>query len=341
METLKLISSDKNDVILASNLIKNGEVVAIPTETVYGLGADALNERAIEKVFIAKGRPQDNPLIVHISNMEWLYKLCDFVPQTALDLAEKFWPGALTLVLKKSSIVPSKISQNLDTIAIRFPSHTVALDLINLAKTPIAAPSANTSGRPSTTNGQHVFDDLSGKISAILYDEQCAIGVESTVLDLTKETPILLRPGGISKEEIEAVIGKIDIDKSIFASIENDKKVNSPGMKYKHYAPKCDVLVLLGNPEKTANYIKKHALKNDGILCFSEYLPLFDGLNTLDFGSISDVSEQARLLFTNLRKFDDLNVSKIYAQCPNNSGLGLAISNRLQKASGFNILELE
>lgn len=341
MKTLKLLSRNKDDVLKAASLLKQGEVVAIPTETVYGLGANALDENAVKQIFIAKGRPQDNPLIVHINNLDWLTKLCDFVPQMALDLAQNFWPGPLTMVFKKSDLVPDSISRGLDTVAIRYPNHKVALKVIELAGTPIAAPSANTSGRPSTTNGDHVFDDLNGKISAILYDNQCVVGVESTVLDLTTDKPILLRPGGVTREQIEKIIGEIDVDKSIFQKIDNDKKVNSPGMKYKHYAPKAEVLVLTGNHEKTAQYIKEHCQINDGILCFDEYFDMFNEQNILTFGSFSDISEQARLLFLNLRKFDDMNVTKIYAQCPDGQGLGLAISNRLQKASGFNVLNLE
>ena len=340
LETLKLYSHTQDDILKASNLLKNGEVVAIPTETVYGLGANALDENAVLKIFQAKGRPQDNPLIIHISSIDWLYKLCDFVPEIALKLADNFWPGALTLVLKKSSLVPSSISRGLDTVAIRFPSHKVALQVISNAGVPIAAPSANTSGRPSTTTGDHVLEDLDTKISAILYDDICQIGLESTVVDLTQEIPILLRPGGVTKEQIEKVIGKIDVDKAVFEKIENDKKVNSPGMKYRHYAPKAELLVLTGDNQKTAQYIKDNAFENCGVLCFDEFSDFISHKNTLSFGSVSDANEQAKYLFSNLRKFDDMNVSKIFAQCPSDNGLGLAITNRLKKASGFNILNI-
>ncbi len=338
METKVL---QKENLDIAVDLLLKGEVVAIPTETVYGLAANALDKEAISKIFIAKGRPQDNPLIVHISNLDMLKKLTLEVPKKAKILIEAFWGGALTMIFKKSAIVPDEISRGLDTVAIRMPNHKTAIDLIEKCGVPLAAPSANSSGRPSTTTYKHVLEDLNGKISAVICDKQAKIGLESTVLDMTVDPPILLRPGGISKEQIEEKIGKIATDKAVLEKISDAKKVRSPGMKYRHYAPKASMLVLCGNSEKTTKYIAKTADENDGILCFDEYKNMFKCDNILCFGRENDIESQANLLFLKLREFDELPVKKIYAQCPNDTGLGLAVANRLKKAAGFNILHLD
>lgn len=331
---------DENKLDTAKSLLEIGEIVAIPTETVYGLAANALNPHAISKIFSAKGRPQDNPLIVHISNYEMLNSLVAEIPEKAKILMDNFWGGPLTLVFKKSDLVPDEISKGLDTVAIRFPSHKLTLDLIELCGFPLAAPSANISGRPSTTTFEHVLEDLNGKIAGAIKDKPCEIGLESTVLDVTSEPFRLLRPGGVTAEQIEQFVGKIVTDKAVLGEILDTQKVSSPGMKYKHYAPKADLVVLCGNPDKTAKYIAQNASINDGILCFDEYEHYFFGASILTFGSKNDISSQANLLFDKLRIFDLISVEKIYAQCPSDIGLGLAVTNRMKKASGFNVLDL-
>lgn len=338
MNTLKL--SGEVGIRAAAKLLQNDEVVAIPTETVYGLAANALSQTAVEKIFKAKGRPQDNPLIVHINSYKMLDILTKNVPLNARKLMDEFWPGELTIVLNKRKIVPRGISKNLDTVAVRFPSHKIAIELINCSQLPLAAPSANISGKPSPTNAHHVARDMDGKISAILDGGECQFGLESTVIDMTKVPPILLRPGKITKEQIEGVIGKILVDKSITELISNSEKVSSPGMKYKHYAPNARVTVVTGNPTETAGYIKQHANLSDGILCFDEFFDFFSQPDKRKLGSEFDINAQAKNLFSALRDFDDTDVSHIFAQCPSDDGVGLAVANRLKKSSGFNVVSL-
>lgn len=339
MQTLKLLANKKEDIKKASELIKKGEVVGIPTETVYGLGANALDSSAVLKIFKAKGRPQDNPLIIHIADLEMLSKLVLDVNDKTKKLISAFWPGALTIIFKKTDIIPKEISCGLDTVAIRFPNHSVALDIIKTSGVPVAAPSANTSGRPSPTTAKHVFEDLDGKISAIVEDSACDFGVESTVIDMTREIPILLRPGGVTKEEIEKIIGKILVDDAVYSKISDTKKVSSPGMKYRHYAPKAEVIVVCGDAFKTALYIEKNKTKNDGVLCFDEFFEKFE--NAKSFGSVNDISEQGRQIFAKLREFDETNVQRIFSQCPVDENFGLAVSNRLKKSAGFNVINIE
>lgn len=338
MKTLQLFAENKSDIAKSCQLILADEVVAIPTETVYGLGANALSSTAISKIFQAKGRPQDNPLIVHISNINMLNQLVLDVSDDAKRVIDAFWPGAITIIFKKSNIVPDEISRGLDTIAIRFPNHKTACEIIEQSGVPIAAPSANLSGRPSTTTAQHVLEDLDGKISAVVFDKPCKVGLESTVLDLTRQKPVILRPGSVTKEQIEAVLGEIDVDLSVKESIDNSAKVSSPGMKYRHYAPKAKVTVLCGNSYDTANYIRQNAGKSCGILCFDEYADLLSSPFTQTFGAKDNIDAQAHNLFDKLRLFDEMPVTEIFTQCPNDDGLGLAVANRLKKSSGFNVI---
>lgn len=341
IKTLKLDSEKKEDIKKACDLILNGEVVAIPTETVYGLGANALDKNAVLKIFKAKGRPQDNPLIIHISSYDMLESLVLEISQKAKLVMNAFWPGALTIIFKKSDIVPSEISCGLDTVAIRFPNHKTALEIIKTAGVPIAAPSANSSGKPSPTTATHVLDDLDTKISAIVWDTPCKVGVESTVLDLTGDKPSILRPGEVTVEQLQEVLGEVLIDFAVKEKISENAVVNSPGMKYRHYAPKADVTVLCGNSLDTANYINQVADEKSGVLCFDEYANFFKNENIKTFGEEFDISEQARNLFEKLRLFDELDISQIFAQCPNDDGLGLAVANRLKKSSGFNVIEIK
>lgn len=307
----------------------------------YGLGANALSSKAISKIFTSKGRPQDNPLIVHISNFDMLNDLVTEITPCAKKMMDAFWPGPLTLLFKKSKIVPPEISKGLDTIAVRFPNHKTALEIIEKSGVPIAAPSANLSGRPSTTTAQHVLEDLDGKISAVILDKPCALGLESTVLDLTRQKPVLLRPGGITKEQIEEILGDIIVDTAINNKISDTQSVSSPGMKYRHYAPKACVTVICGNHLDTANYIKHNSDEFTGILCFNEYSSFFNSNFVQSFGFVDNILEQSHNLFDKLRNFDTMPITKIFAQCPFDDGLGLAVSNRLKKSSGFNIINIK
>lgn len=342
MKTILLSpQEDEKAIKTAADLILQGEVVGMPTETVYGLAAIALNGDAVAKIFRAKGRPQDNPLIVHIADFEQIYDLCPAVPPQAKLLAEAFWPGPLTMIVPKGDCIPNEVSCGLDTVGIRLPSHPLARDLIRAAGVPLAAPSANTSGRPSTTTAEHVLRDMDGKIAAILDGGPCGVGVESTVVTLALDKPRLLRPGGITLEQLETVLGEVEVDRALFEKIGDDVKVSAPGMKYRHYAPKAPVTVVRGDPQKTADYIAKHICGPTGVLCFDEYKDRFPTCVVECFGSRSDLAAQAREVFDRLRAFDETDVQQIWAQCPSDEGLGLAVANRIKKAAGFHVIELD
>ena len=293
---------DESAIKTAADLILQGEVVGMPTETVYGLAANALNGDAVAKIFRAKGRPQDNPLIVHIADFEQIYDLCPAVPPQAKLLAEAFWPGPLTMIVPKGDCIPNEVSCGLDTVGIRLPSHPLARDLIRAAGVPLAAPSANTSGRPSTTTAEHVLRDMDGKIAAILDGGPCGVGVESTVVTLALDKPRLLRPGGITLEQLKTVLGEVEVDRALFEKIGDDVKVSAPGMKYRHYAPKAPVTVVRGDPQKTADYIAEHINGPTGVLCFDEYQDRFPTCAVECFGSQSDLAAQAREVFDRLRR---------------------------------------
>ncbi len=334
------VEKDSEAIEKAAKLIKAGEVVGMPTETVYGLAADALNPEAVKKIFIAKGRPQDNPLIVHISDFEQIYGLCSVVPEKAEAIAEKFWPGPLTIILPKADCIPDVVSCGLETVGIRLPSHNAARALIRAAGTPIAAPSANISGKPSTTTAEHVLRDMEGRIAAVLDGGPCEVGVESTVITLALEKPRLLRPGGVTLEDLRSVLGEVEVDKALYEKLDNDVRVSAPGMKYRHYAPNAPVTVVRGTPARSAEYILKRVSEKTGVLCFDEYRELFRGCVAESFGSLADVKAQARELFDCLRLFDDAKVDRIFAQCPSDEGIGLAVANRIKKAAGFNIVDV-
>lgn len=341
MKTVMLSpQKDKNALNTAASLLKAGKVVGMPTETVYGLAANALDGDAVAKIFRAKGRPQDNPLIVHIADFEQIHSLCPAVPPAAKDLAEAFWPGPLTIIVPKADCIPNEVSAGLSTVGVRLPSHPLARALIRAAGVPLAAPSANTSGRPSTTTAAHVLRDMDGKIAAILDGGPCGVGVESTVVSLAGEKPRLLRPGGVTLEQLETVLGEIEVDRALYEKIGDDIRVSAPGMKYRHYAPKAPVTVVRGDPARTARYIREHAAPGDGVLCFDEFAPLFTGLTEISFGRSDDLATQAREVFDSLRAFDDTEVTAIWAQCPDDAGLGLAIANRIKKAAGFRVVEV-
>lgn len=329
----------------AGSVIKEGGTVAFPTETVYGLGADALNSEAVKKIFIAKGRPQDNPLIVHVSSKDLSYLVKD-IPKVAEDLMNKFWPGPLTIILDKKDIIPDETSAGLSTIGIRMPNNEIALKLIELSGKPIAAPSANISGRPSPTEVERCVEDLDGRVDYILGGERSDIGVESTIVDCTVEPPIVLRPGGITLEMLREVDTRIEIDKALMKKPSDDLKPKAPGMKYRHYAPKASLKIIRGKNEKTIEIISKmlenYIDKNNkvAILTTDENLSRFNKGEIISLGSEKDLSQIAQNLFEALRKCDDLGVQYILCQGFEEDGVGLAIMNRLNKAAGYDIIEV-
>ena len=341
METVILPANQAGTAETAANLIKNGQLVALPTETVYGLGADGLNPNAVAKIFAAKGRPQDNPLILHVTGMEQVDSLCHDIPENAYILAEKFWPGPLTMVLPARDCIPKCTTAGLPTVAVRCPDCAVTRNIIRLAGVPIAAPSANISGKPSTTTADHVYHDHKDKIPLIVDGGPCAVGVESTIVDLTEDRPRLLRPGGITPEQLSEVLGDLVIDKAVTAQIDKDAVIKAPGMKYRHYAPDCQVVIVSGSREKAAEYIRSHYTPGDRVLCFAEELPLYEGCNPLSYGLESDVDTLSAGLFAALRELDDPAVGKVYARCPTGGGVAYAVQNRLKKAAAFQIIDPE
>ena len=341
MLTRYLSADDPATPAIAADLIRRGELVAIPTETVYGLGADGLNEEAVAKIFLAKGRPQDNPLILHVAQARDMEKFCHSIPEAAYKLAEAFWPGPLTMVLPARDIVPKRTTAGLSTVAVRCPDSDVTREIIRLSGVPIAAPSANISGKPSTTTAQHVLHDHDGKIAAVVDGGPCRVGVESTIVDLTEERPRLLRPGGVTPEELLALLGDLVVDKAVTAQIDKDAVVKAPGMKYRHYAPSEPVVIVSGSREKAAAYIHGHFTPGDRVLCFEEELPLYEGLNPLPYGREADVATLSAGLFAALRELDDPSIHQVYARCPVGGGIAYAVQNRLKKAAAFHIVDAE
>ena len=331
--------TDKNAIEEAAAILRRGGLLGIPTETVYGLGADGLNEDAVRRIFLAKGRPQDNPLILHVPDAGWLERCCTDIPPAAYALAERFWPGPLTMILPRRDCVPLRTTGGLDTVGVRCPDHPVTRAIIAAADTPVAAPSGNTSGRPSPTCARHMMEDMMGKIDGIVDGGDCAVGVESTIIDLTVQPPRLLRPGGLPLEELEAVLGEVAVDKAVRQRLGDGEKAKAPGMKYRHYAPRAAVTVVTGTPRRSAAYIREHLPAGAGVICFDEYAPLFAGHIVHRLGSQEDKLAQAQHVFDALRTFDDTDVTAIFAQCPDESGLGLAVGNRLKKAAGFHTVD--
>ncbi len=339
-QLIKVTSKNKNEVLTrAAELIKKGEVVAFPTETVYGLGANAFDENAVKKIFIAKGRPSDNPLIVHISDLKQLNELVETVPPKAKQLMKLFWPGPLTIVMKKSAKVPMCITAGLNTVAVRMPSNKLALELIKKAGVPIAAPSANSSTKPSPTMAKHVLFDLDGKIPMIIDGGNCDIGVESTVIGLAGEKPVLFRPGRVTLEELRKVLGEVDYPKSITPSSSNAKLIlSSPGMKYKHYAPKAELTLVeakIKGDKKELDFtteVETFALNENpeliGVISFTKRTGFEN-----EFFFNKDIDLYARELFSSLRELDERGVEKIIVEGVSDSNLGLAVMNRLRKAA--------
>lgn len=337
----ELLAPRPDAIEKAAGILRAGGLVAIPTETVYGLAANALDGAAVSAIFAAKGRPQDNPLISHIASMDMLGMVAGHVPPQAQRLAECFWPGPLTMVLPVRDLVPKRTTAGLDTVAVRCPKTAATRELIRLAGVPIAAPSANRSGKPSTTTAAHVLHDMDGRIEAILDGGPCEVGVESTIVDLTGERPRLLRPGGVTPEELRALLGELDIDRAVLGQISNDAVVRAPGMKYKHYAPSAEVYIISGSSEAAARYIRRRFGPGDAVLCFAEELPLYDGCNPTAYGSENDVRTLSAGLFAALRDLDRPDIRTIYARCPEGGGVAYAVGNRLKKAAAFRVVDAE
>ena len=341
MNTQLLSALDDQTPAIAAELIRRGELVAIPTETVYGLGADGLNEAAVAKIFEAKGRPQDNPLILHIWDAEQMEQFCHDIPKAAYDLAKAFWPGPLTMVLPARDIVPKRTTGGLNTVALRCPDNAVTREIIRLSGVPIAAPSANLSGKHSTTTAQHVLHDHDGKIAAVVDGGPCRVGVESTIVDLTEDRPRLLRPGGITPDQLMSVLGDLVVDKAVTAQIDKDAVVKAPGMKYRHYAPAEPVVIVAGSRDKAAAYIHRHFTPGDRVLCFEEELPLYADCAPLSYGREADANTLSAGLFSALRELDDPRIHQVYARCPVGGGVAYAVQNRLKKAAAFHIVDAE
>ena len=334
----QILGTDKSSIEKAAKLIKSGEVVGMPTETVYGLAANAFDSEAVAKIFKAKGRPQDNPLIVHISRMEMLDGLVSEIPELAMRCAEKFWCGPLTMIMPKSDKIPMTTSGGLNTVGIRMPSNKTARALIDACGLPLAAPSANLSGSPSPTTAQHVFDDMNGRIPCIIDDGGCAVGVESTVIAFEGDSIKLLRPGFISVSDLKEVTENVLVDKGVLEMVSQDAVVSSPGMKYKHYSPKADITIVDGNIESFRKYVSENINGGTWCMVFSDSDAADIGCPALVYGNTNE--EQARLLFDVLRELDKYGAQKVYARCPNKTGVGLAVYNRLLRAAGFQVVKL-
>lgn len=337
----RLLSSDPASLALASGLLKSGELVAFPTETVYGLGADALNPDAVLSIFKAKGRPADNPLIVHIYDKLQLDSLC-IVPEHAPLLMDAFWPGPLTLLFPRRPSIPDIVTAGLPTVAIRMPSHPVAFALLKICGLPVAAPSANRSGKPSPTTAMHVMEDMNGRIPLILDGGACEVGLESTVLDLCHGTPVILRPGGITKDMLEKVLGEeVSVAGSVLRPLQPGETALSPGMRYKHYAPSGSVTLVEGPVERVVPLMRDLCLRDIAagrrscVLCFSEHVSSLGDCNPHDMGAADNYSEIAHRLFDLLRQLDQEGMETVYSEVIPPEGVGLAVMNRLGRASAF------
>ena len=332
---------DKNEIKRQAKLLSEGKTVIFPTETVYGLGANALDEDAVKKIYEAKGRPSDNPLIVHIYDKEEVYNLAENINEKAKTIMDKFWPGPITIILNKKDIVPYRTSGGLETVAIRMPSHLIAREIIKEAGVPIAAPSANISGRPSPTKADHVYEEMNGRVSGIVLGGDCNFGLESTVLDVTTENPMILRPGSITKEDLEKVIGEVLIDPSLERK-EDNKKAKAPGMKYTHYSPDADVYIVSGNIEDTISKINSLVVENNekGLKTGDRCLEQNKNNNKGEVVSLgSPLEEVGSNLFDVLRQMDKMNIDIVYSEEFPRDGVGQAIMNRLLKSAGYKTIK--
>lgn len=338
MKTLRLsVIKDEyeSSINTAAEILKNGGIVGIPTETVYGLAASAYDENAINKVFKAKGRPQDNPLIVHISDLDMLNDVADGVPEIAYTLAESFWPGPLTMVMHRNDKIADCVSAGLATVAVRMPSNAVARDVIRKSGLPLAAPSANASGRPSPTTADHVLNDLDGKIDAVIMGDECDFGVESTVITLVGQTPMLLRPGAVTYEQLLKFMPNLEIADAVLNELKAGDKAESPGMKYKHYAPKTAAFLVEG--DGFAEFVNKQ--QNAVAVCFEEEAEAIT-LPKLIYGSKQDKPALAHSCFSVLREVDSFGAESVFIHAPEKDGVGLAVYNRLIRAAAFKVIKL-
>lgn len=339
----QLFTNTPENIIKTAEILKKGGLAAIPTETVYGLAADALNGEAVAKIFAAKGRPMDNPLIVHVAEFEDIerFALVREIPEAAKKLAKVFWPGPLTIIMKKGGVIPDEVSAGLDTVAIRLPSHPSARAIIKAADTPLAAPSANLSGSPSPTTAQHVMNDMDGKIDAVFDGGACGVGVESTVITLAEGTPRLLRPGKVTLEELREVLGEVELDSAVLNKLKDGQKAASPGMKYKHYAPKANVILLKCTDDDFINYVNRCGGSGVAALCCDEDARKLS-VKYISLGRRNDYEAHAQRLFDSLRRIDGYgNIVTVYTRLPSTDGVGLAVYNRLIRAAGFEVIDLE
>ena len=332
----KRLKADENGIEHAAEILKKGGIVAIPTEAVYGLAASAYDENAVKKVFLAKGRPQDNPLIVHIADIDDLKTVARDIPDSAFAAAKRFWPGPLTMIFKRTDKIPAGVSAGLDTVAVRMPSDKTAREIIKKS-VPLAAPSANTSGRPSPTSAQYVLDDLDGKIDAVVMSGDCEVGVESTVITLVTNPPRLLRPGAVTVEQLREIFPDITVDNAVLAEPKNGERVASPGMKDKHYAPKTETYLVEGSSESFADFV--NSKENAAAVCFREEESKIT-VPKLCYGTASDEATLAHSVFSVLRRADNLGVQEIYVHAPSKSGVGLAVYNRLIRAAAFRVIKI-
>ena len=336
----KLFNTEENEINEAGKIIRNGGLVAFPTETVYGLGASAFDADAAKKIYAAKGRPSDNPLIVHICDKSQINDIAAEIPNAAQIVIEKFMPGPVTIILKKKPVVPDDVTAGLDTVAIRFPAHETAQRLIAAAGVPIAAPSANLSGKPSPTKAKHVIKDMTGRIDAIIDGGDCNVGVESTIVDFTGERPVILRPGGVTYDDLKAQGIDIEIDKNILQSIAPDEVPKCPGMKYKHYAPNAEVTVVEGEMKAVQQKIKELLNETKGKIAgvLTMYGADYDNAVILSAGSTN--KEYAKNLFSAMREFDELGVEVVFAEFSEKDSYGLAVKNRLYKAAAQRVIHV-
>lgn len=337
---MKTVYLSENETEKAAEILKCGGIVAIPTETVYGLAANTFDETAIKKIFLAKGRPNDNPLIVHICDIKNIHEVVSKFPEKAQKLAKKFWPGPLTMILPKNNAVPSSVTAGMDSVAVRFPKNKIALEIIEKLGTPLVAPSANLSGRPSPTKFEHVKNDLQGKIDAIVDGGNCEFGLESTVISLIGKNPVILRPGAITPSDIKSVLGEeIEIDKNVFSKPQTNQKVLSPGMKYTHYSPKAKVFLVKGTTEKYCDFLKYKNENGIFALCYDEDIP-FLKIPYISYGKKENPTEQANKLFSALRECDLKKARVVYAHFEMTNEISMSVYNRLIRAAGFDIIEI-
>lgn len=340
----QVLSPTPEALALASQLLHDGQLVAFPTETVYGLGANALDAKAVLNIFAAKGRPADNPLIVHVCDRAQLTPLCEVSP-LAEKLMDAFWPGPLTLILPRKPAIPDEVAASLPTVAVRMPSHPVAAALLRACKLPIAAPSANRSGKPSPTTAHHVLVDMDGRIPLILDGGSCDVGVESTVLDVTSGAPCILRPGGITKDMLENVLGHVDVAGSVLRPLQKGEKALSPGMRYKHYSPDGQVTLVEGAEADVVAAMAKLAAHADAqghracVMCFTEHMDALKDCHPHDIGSRDNASEVAHRLFDTLRRLDEEHMDVIFSEVVPPEGVGLAVMNRLGRAAAFHTIQ--